>query len=346
MSKENIMLDGYVDTIQLRLDYLDKQYRDLIFNEIITFIKSKKLVSIKYDKERSNQYCQIVNLNSSNTKIATISKNSYTQSHIKQYTITISFFGLKRYIPTIDEKSMLLLKNIVAYLNTSNMPTSLTNLDLAMDVNCHEDQILAVPYNRGKKQYYQLGKYDEDGAMIQEYDGTYAIEKFTRDDDISNYPNEEERKSVVYKRMKNVLKLVYYYNKRKKNLEKYNFDTDYDLWRFEMKLQTRYFLKNEVSVNAFLQELKDYKLFYFEDTKIKDKFIKKYNKANNNKHRQRLIDELEKSTYIITPNMLKIGTFLRMLDTITFDGKDGFKIASKSNYLYGNSRFNKRFYKR
>lgn len=109
-----------------------------------------------------------------------------------------------------------------------------------------------------------------------------------------------------------------------------------------MKLQARHFSSNkEVSANAFLQELKDYKLLYFDDLKQKESFINQYNKANSNKHRDALISEVSKTATTIKTNMKYIGEFIRMIDTIKFDGKGGFIIPKKENYLYGTSKFNR-----
>ena len=136
------------------------------------------------------------------------------------------------------------------------------------------------------------------------------------------------------------MKLAYLYNKRKKEIMKANYDIGYEISRFEMKLQSRLFLDKEVSVRTFLQELKDYKLFYFKDIVQKEEFIRKYNKTNNNKHRNKLLAKLSKLIPEIITNMVKIEEFLRMVDTIKFDDKGKFFITPKENYIIGTSRLN------
>lgn len=327
MSNNIKRVDGWVDSVKLRLDYVDKGYRDFTFSEIISFIKSKKLVSIQYDKEKSNQYCQIIKLISSNTTIATLSKNSYTTfKTIKQYTITISFYGLKRYQKEIDKRSLLLLKNIAAFLNSDNNYFSITELDICTDYDCHIDNLVAVCVNRkSRKKYNPLGEEDVDGKRVQKHKGTYDVEKF-----------ESHEKS------KNVKKRAYLYNKRNKEIQKANNDLGYDLSRFEVKLQSRFFLDGIVSVGSFLEELKDYQLLHFKDLKQKHRFINKYNKANNNKHRKEILEKLSDNVMIVLPNMIHIGTFIRMIDTIRFDQKGNFRVIPREDYLYGLSKFNQR----
>jgi len=339
---EDIYVEGYIDSIQLRLNYIDKDFRNIVFNNIIGFIISKKLVAPQYDKKYSTRYSQVTNLISANTKLATISKNQYTSLFINKFTITISFYGIKRYNKLIDDKTMLLLKNISAYLNTTGIIFSISQCDISTDIKCYIDNILVVPYNRNKrKQYNSLGLYDNNGDSIQYYDGTYEIEKFTKDDDYINFTNKDDYKKEIYKRKKNVHKLAYVYDKRKKERDKHKYDIGYELSRFEIKLQNRYFLSNEISINAFLKEINDYKVFYFENIKQKDKFIKKYNKVNNNKQRRELIDELQATIPLIKTKMDKIGTLIRVIDTIKFAADGQFTVMKQEDYLYTLSKFNR-----
>jgi glutaredoxin-related protein len=136
------------------------------------------------------------------------------------------------------------------------------------------------------------------------------------------------------------MKLAYLYDKRKKEMIKASYEIGYEVSRLEVKLQSRFFLDKEVSVRTFIEELKDYKLFYFKDMTQKEEFIKRYNKANSNKHRSQLIADLSMATPEIVTNMKNIEEFLRMVDTIKFDDKGKFFITPKENYIIGTSRFN------
>lgn len=324
---KNINLDGIVDSVKFRITFVDKNNRDKILNDILTFVSSTKLVHIKTDEKASNEFCQIQKLRSSNTTIASITTSTFctaNESKINNYYIAISFHGLVRYQKNLDNRSELLLKYITAYLNTRKLPFIITQFDISTDIKCPLENLLAVCVNRkSRKKYHPLGKYDESGARIQENDGTYEVEKFE---------SKEKRN--------NVMKLAYLYNKRRKEIIKANYDIGYEVSRLEIKLQSRFFLQKEVSVRTFIEELKDYKLFFFKDMTEKDEFIRGYNKANSNKHRDQLIAKLSMLTPEIITNMKNIEEFLRMVDTIKFDDKGKFSITSKENYIIGTSRLN------
>lgn len=325
MNKYDRWLDGYVDSINLSIDFVDKSYRDEVYKNIINYIKNKDLVGIQYDKKKSNSYFQITKLISSNTTIATLTKKAFTPYFVTQFRITIGFHGLHRYNKKVDDKSKLLLQNIAAYLNAKDIHFVITQFDICTDIPCPIEELVVMCVNRkSSKKYHPLGTYDEDGNKIQTHDTTYEVEKFK---------SKESRD--------NVMKRAYLYDKRIKEIDKANNDIGFDLTRFEMKLQNRFFLKNEVSANSFLQELKDYKILYFEDIKQKDEFIKQYNKVNTNKHRDQLVDDISKTTPEIRINMLNISDFIRMVDTIRSDSRGGFIVTRSEDYLYGISKFNK-----
>lgn len=343
--KDDKWIDGYVDSMKLRFDFIDKDLRDEIYSRLILFIKEIKLVGIYYDKKVSNSFHNCTKLISYNTTIADISKSVFPNlyTNISNYYISISFHGLKRYNKEIDDRSELLLKNILAFINSEKMLVpAISQFDICTDIPSNIENILVFCVNRNKrKKYYPLGTYDKDGNKIQIYDGTYEVEKFARDDDKEKFPIQGELLKEIAKRRNNVQKRASLYDKRKKILNKTKYDLGYDLTRFEMKLQTRHFVNNEVSVNAFLQELKDYRVLHFDDIKQKEEFIRNYNKANNNKHRNELVEKASAVAPTIKTNMSKIGEFIRMIDTIKFKNDGTFTIARKEDYLYGTSKFNK-----
>lgn len=326
---KNISIDGVVDSVKFRMTFIDKDYRDKIADEIIDFILSKRLIHISKDEESSNEYCQVKKLRSSNTTIASIIKSTYSTindklQNINNYYISFSFQGLVRFQKNLDDRSKLLLQYVTAYLNTKKLPFIITQLDISTDIKCPLENLLAVCVNRkSRKKYHPLGTYDDNGNKIQKNEGTYEVEKFE---------SKEKRN--------NVMKLAYLYDKRRKEIMKAYYDVGYEVSRFEMKCQSRFFLDKEVSVRTFLQELKDYKLFYFKDMIKKEEFIKRYNKSNNNKHRNQLIADLSMVSPEIVTNMKNIEEFLRMIDTIRFDDKANFSITPKENYIIGTSRLN------
>ena len=275
-----------------------------------------------------------------------ISKGGYPNlsSKITNYCISIGFHGLVNcYNKNIEEKSELVLKNIIAFINEDDLfkPT-LSQFDICIDVTSHIDYIVVVCSDRKNKKYNPLGDLDKGKNKIQLYDGTYELESFIKDNDKENFPSEGKLKIEIAKRRDNVKKRTLFYNKRKKILNKSQHDIGYDLTRIEMKLQRRHFINNEVSVNVFSKELKEYKILYFENLKQKEKFIRQYNKANNNKHRSEIITQAFKVATTIKPNMHNIGEFIRKIDTIKFAGKNEFSVTKKEDYLYGRSKFNRK----
>jgi hypothetical protein len=323
----NISIDGNVDSIKLRMDFIDKDFRDKILDELLDFIINLKLVHIHYDKKLSNEYCQVRKLKSSSTLASIITSTYCTTNNfqnINNYYISISFQGLKRYQKNLDDRSKLLLQYIAAYLNTKKHPFIITQFDISTDIKYPLSNLVPVCVNRkSRKKYHHLGKYDKNGNKIQEKEGTYEVERFE---------SKEKRN--------NVMKLAYLYDKQRKEIMKANYDIGYDVSRLEVKFQSRFFLDKEVSVRTFIEELKDYKVFYFKDMIKKEAFAKRYNQANNNKHRNQLIAELLMDTPEVITNMKNIEEFLRMVDTIKFDDKGKFSITSKENYIIGTSRLN------
>ena len=232
--KVNNTVDTYIDTVGLRCECFNSFERDRIFDGLLSFIKEKKIVGIEYDKKRSTKYYQITKLQNYNSILATISKGyfEYGNKRYKNeyYYININFYGLKRHNTIKDDASRLLIKSISAYLNTNDIYFRITELDVAMDIESQLENILVVkPRRSANVEYFQLGDKDKDGNKIQKDEGTYYIEKFS-----SN------------KQRKNAMNRAYLYDKRAKELEKFKKDIGFELTRFEVKLQKRYFVKNDI----------------------------------------------------------------------------------------------------
>ena len=135
---KNTNIDGIVDSVKYRIDFVDKNYRNKVANDIIDFIASTKLVHIKTDEKASNEFCQIQKLRSSNTTIASITTSTFCTMHdfqnINNYYIAVAFHGLVRYQKKLDAKSKLLLQHITAYLNTKKLPFIITQFDISTDI--------------------------------------------------------------------------------------------------------------------------------------------------------------------------------------------------------------------
>lgn len=326
-------VDTYIDTVGLRCVSNSKDERDHLFNQIVGFISKTKLVGVMYDKERSTKYYQITKLQSGNTTLGTIAKGYFensTNGYKMEYSyINLTFYGLKRFNKIKDAASMLLVKTIAAYLNTKDIYFGLTELDIAMDIRSKIAYILAVCIRRSANvDYFTLGDLDDDGNAIQDNEGTYYMEKF---------------ESI--KRKKNAMSGAYLYDKRKKELEKFNYDIGLEMTRFEVKLQKRYFVKNEYCTGVMYKALDKYAVLEFEDIKQKEILIQKYNNAKSRKQRTVVIDEAlsTNNATLLRPRMDKVGDFLRELDTIKFDAKGGFVYTKQEDYLYCRSKFNRKY---
>jgi len=303
-----------------------------LFNVLIDFLIEKKIVAPKYNQERSNQYYQITDLMHGNSKLASIAKGHYvndTTINPDYFYINISFYGLKRYSKKKDDASALLVRTITAFLNTYNIDFRLIELDIAMDLlNTKINNILAVCISRSPNvEYYELGDFDENGAEIQDDKGTYNIEKY---------------KSL--KSRKNTMGRAYLYNKRQKEKDKYKKELGFDLTRFEVKLQKRWFVKNEFGFIPIYKALKKYAVLEFEDIQQKEQLIQKINSAKTSRQRRKAIhDTIEDNSAVnLTQKMNLVGAFLREIDTIKFDNKGEFVFTKHEDYLECMSNFNRK----
>ena len=324
------IVDTYVDTLGFRIVCNSQDERNYLFKEILDFISMQKIVGIVYDKERSNQYYQTTKLQYANSTLATISKGFYENSSngylMQYYYININFYGLKRYNKTKDDASRRLIRTVAAHLNTEGIYFRLIELDIAMDIRSNMDNVLVVCTRRSANiDYFQLGDVDIDGNKIQAHDGTYYIEKFKS-----------------RKKEKNAVSRAYLYNKRLKEQRKFKRDIGFELTRFEVKLQKRYFVKNKYCTGVMHKTLDKYTVLQFRDTEYKERLIQTCNGAKNGKERKKLIAEALSNgdVTLLRPRMDKVGSYLREIDTVKFNTYGGFTYTKQEDYLYAHSKFN------
>jgi len=327
----NDFIDTYIDTLGIRCECDNENQRESVFNTIIHLLKERKIVAIKYNNEHSTKYYQITDLFYGNTKLATIAKGYYQNEQNRfnpdYYYLNINFYGLKRYNNKKDEASHLLVRTITAFLNTYNIDFRLIELDIAMDIKRKINNILAVCINRSPNiNYYPLGDMDSNGNMIQLDQGTYYIEKLNN------------------KQKKNAMSRAYLYDKRQKEIHKYNRDIGFDLTRFEVKLQKRYFVKNRFGTLFIYKALRKYSILYFTDIKQKEQFIKKLNTTKKSRQRKKIRDKAVEDNHaiLLTYNMNKVGDFLREIDTIKLDYQGNFIFTQHEEYLECMSKFNRK----
>jgi len=323
--KRNKTVNTYIDTLGIRCVCDGKYQRDSLFNMLVDFLIERKIIGTSYNKKRSTKYYQITDLLHGNTKLATIAKGCYKS----YYYININFYGLKRYNEKKDKASMFLVRTIVAFLNTYNIDFRLTELDIAMDIECKIDNILVVCTTRTPNVlYHQLGDTDAKSENIQEHKGTYNIEKFES-----------------FKKQKGAMSRAYFYDKRLKEKTKYHKDIGFNLTRFEVKLQTGFFVKNEFGFIPIYKILQKYAVLEFEDIKQKEHLIQKLNNITTSKQRRKAIDYAIANNYTtpLTQKMNLVGKFLREIDTIKFDTQGRFIFTKHEEYLECMSKFNRKY---
>ena len=321
----------YIDTLSIRCVCDNKRQRDSLFNALIYDINERNIVAMKYNTERSSKYYQITELLLGNTKLASIDRGYYANPkaivHPDYYYININFYGLKRYNTKKDKASLYLVRTITAFLNTYHIDFQLTELDIAMDVESKMDNILAVCISRSPNvNYYQLGDTDQDKNVIQENRGTYYMENFQS-----------------LKQKKNAMSRAYLYDKREKELSKYGRDIGFEITRYEVKLQKRWFVKNEFGIMPIYKALQKYAILEFKDINQKEQLIKKLNNVKKSRQRRKLIDDAVKSNNAVlhTQKMNNVGSFLREIDTIKFNAQGEFVFTKHEDYLECMSKFNR-----
>ena len=329
--KTNQRTNTYIDTLGIRCECDNKEQRDILSNALINCLKGKCVVGVEYDKKHSNQYYQITKLQYGKTKLGTIAKGHYindTSFVPDYYYININFYGLKRYNAVKDEASLLLIRTITAFLNTHNIGFRLTELDIAMDIESKLNNILAVYTNKSPNvNYYQLGDIDKNKNIIQENKGTYYIENFKS-----------------FKQKKNAMSRAYLYDKRQKELSKYGRDIGFEITRFEVKLQKRWFVKNEFGITPIYKALRKYTVLEFEDIEKKEQLIKKLNSVKESRQRKRLIDDAiaNNNAVLHTHKMNNVGNLLREIATIKFNCKGEFIFIKHEDYLEGRSKLKRK----
>ncbi|PNV82253.1 MAG: hypothetical protein C0627_11090 [Sulfurimonas sp.] len=97
----------------------------------------------------------------------------------------------------------------------------------------------------------------------------------------------------------------------------HNNNIGYDIQRFEVKLQSKYFHKYGLDISSIEHTMSKYHLLYFENLSDKNKIIDRYNSYS--KVTQREIGRMGLEKYRLYPNMEYINYFLYYLQTITME---------------------------
>ena len=263
-----IKYNTVIDSVALHIYCNDKDQQHGIVQQLREWIVSIRIVTIKFD-DKIKKY----KLLRGNTTLATLTQSA---SHSNFY-IRIRFAGLKSYKDKQDIASYNLLVSIAAFLNTTKYKYRLAELDIAIDCFCPFDNMLVINNNKKANVTYNPLGY------IQYFNGVPTSY-------IEQYPHVQQRKNAVSR--------SYLYDKSNKD------SIPYVVTRFELKLQNRYFLKNDFDVASIVNAMNNYTVLYFDNILIKEWVIQEYNLHKSLRrvlpHNRLKIDSKVVSTFIKT----------------------------------------------
>jgi hypothetical protein len=224
-----------------------------------------------------------------NTYIASISTGIYTTYDKNMiatniYYISTKFAGLKRYNELVDNASLDCLFRICAFFNSHNLVFKVTQLDIAIDINTKFENVLAVCTKRTPNtQYFSLSEQ-------QKFEQTRYVE------------------NIAYDKLHKVSKHAYTYDKAFKE------GLDFDLTRFELSLNPKFFSKNALNIENIAKALDRYHVMYFPTTKEKQTKINEYESYTN--FRSRDIKKIGFEAYRLYPDLIYINEFLSWMFNI------------------------------
>lgn len=283
--------ETHIDTVALQLDFDSAKAQRAKFDLLEQWIRNNRLGFLEIN---ANSLLQInkYNLLYGGRRILTIQsgsirmKDKLTGQLVERYYIRIRFAGLKSYKQRQDEASYNALMTICAWLNTTRTNFRLVELDVAVDIYSSFYNVLVACINKSPNvPYNRLGR-------IQYYDSiptTY----------IENYKNVQQRKEAVLR--------AYLYNKSAKER------LEFPITRFEVKLQNRFFLRNEFNTKSIVNALDRYYVMYFENKREKEQKIREYNEYKIVTARE--INRLRFESYRLYTNSYVIKEFIRKIQS-------------------------------
>lgn len=226
-----------IDTVAIQLDFNSHQEQRDMLNALWQWIIDNKIAKLtEFKTGRLNKFHKY-SMFYGHSKIATI-HTGYTsrKSSNALYYLRIRFAGLKSFNTKADRASYDALMHICAYLNTNKVSFRFVELDIAIDTFCKFNNILAGCIKPTRNVRYNPLGYTQYFNKVP----TMYLEELS---DVG--------------RRKNAYMRSYLYNKgAKENLE-------YEVTRWELKLQNRYFLDNGFNMYAIEKALNKYRIAYF-----------------------------------------------------------------------------------
>lgn len=239
---KKVKYETNIDTVAIQLNFSTGKEQRNKFNLIYNWIIGRRLGKLKNSKDKSNYKVNAYDLMSGNSKLATLhtgfSKNFY---------IRIRWCGLKSFKSKQDEKSIVSLMTICAFLNTTMSNYRFVELDITLDLFCPLNRVLVACINKvNNVQYNDIG-------FLQYYDGvpTNYVEDY------------KDKKKRTY-----AMKRSYLYDKSKKE------NLNYFVTRFEIKLQNRYFLRYGFNFDSIVSALNKYTVLHFSNSLDKEYMLR------------------------------------------------------------------------
>ena len=231
--------------------------------------------------------------------LATISTGSFqtlvNRHLITQYYIRILFAGLKSYNDIYDKGSYEGLMRLCAFLNGTKqerrrggrIPFKIKELDCCIDVHCSFNNVWATCVKRaGRTNYYNAND-------SQAYLTTYYIEK------------------IASNKLSNAVQRAYLYDKQHKE------DLSEPISRFEVKLQSNYFINHGFNINSIKKALNRYYFMYFDDLNIKAKKMAEYHRLEVLEQQKKIKPKEHRKTLVRSReiNKLKLDPYRLYFDT-------------------------------
>jgi len=270
----------YIDTLKIQVEFYNSIDQQIVTNDICSALQTS--YPFLYRTDAISHYINTHNFYTAGRKILEITTGCYTVNKITIYYITIEVAGLKSYDDKMDSIYHNCLIRAVAYLNTNGLEFFYTGIDVAVDMSCSYEYVYAFCNKKAPRiSYYKVDDH-------QPYLTTHYIERY-------NHTHNH------------VMKRAQYYDKTMK--EKH---LKYAVTRFELKLQTRFFSRNEYDYGMLDVELDRYHILCFPTLREKDVALTLY-KANEKSIRRRDLHKLGLDKYRIVPDTGGVEYFLMEL---------------------------------
>ena len=323
------MYSTHIDSVAITI----KNYK--AYDDICEFIKTDNdLETTKETYKNTTATKEIVGSKSLGRYLFSfhiVGTGSFSNQNSYRYT-KVLFHGLKTYNDEVDIQRYNMMLKIIKYLNLKGHRTLLTTIDVALDLDCHMDDVMVIRTSKSNSTRNLRSEAEENRYYI------------------------ESRPASIYKQRKNACLYNKLHKHRKR--DKYN-DLTEDKTRFEVSLKTPIFRElnlkclreqqdttknydtDEVNItpkyiDAVTQMITDnlqaYKVFNFENSEQADVAISIYEEhsmswdARNRKRMQPLTSEFETEF-----NFNVITAFIEQFCSYDRYRQDAIKVSIEKN---------------